>query len=122
MWVVVGAACGVWDGDFAHGFDGGLARLPAVEPAVETERLRYLLADGVDGVERGHRVLEDHRDVVAANLPHALFGRGQKVLAREQNLAPDDAARRAYQTHHRERRDGLPAARLADEPQHLALL
>src|ERR1051325_646784 len=102
MWVVVGAACGVWDGDFAHGFDGGLARLPAVEPAVETQRLRYLLADGVDGVERGHWVLEDHRDVVAANLTHSVFGRGQKVLAAEPDLAAHDAARRAYQSHQRQ--------------------
>ena len=28
------------------------------------------LADGEDRVERGHRLLEDHRDLLAADRPH----------------------------------------------------
>ena len=40
------------------------------EPEVQPGRLGDLLADREDGVERGHRILEDHRDVVAADLAH----------------------------------------------------
>src|ERR1700749_802936 len=84
-----GRWCGEWEGDFAQGVARGLARMLAVQVSVEPQRLCYLLADGVDGVERSHRVLKYHRDVVAANLTHAVFRRGQKALAPEQNLPAD---------------------------------
>ncbi len=50
--------------------DGPLVRLPPGHLLVRAELLRDLPADAVDGRQRGHRVLEDHRDLAAANRPH----------------------------------------------------
>ena len=33
-------------------------------------RLGDLLADGIDRIERGHRILQDHRDLAAADIAH----------------------------------------------------
>src|ERR1700722_18800550 len=38
-------------------------------------------------IERRHRLLEDDRDVVAANAAHVVLGRRQKVAAIEQDAA-----------------------------------
>ena len=38
---------------------------------VQPDRLDQLVPDRVHRVQRGHRVLEDHRDVVAADLAHS---------------------------------------------------
>ena len=66
---------------------------------VQLQDLADLLLDRVQRVERGHRLLEDHGDVVAA---HARAARSslsvEQVLALEQDLA---------------RRDGWPADRAA---------
>ena len=42
-----------------------------------------LVADRVVGVQRGERVLEDHRDVAAAELAHLLLGQREHVGAVE---------------------------------------
>ena len=84
--------------------------------AVGQDRLDDLLADGVDRIERGHRLLEDHRHLAAAQ-PAALVGRKpQHVAIAEQHRLGLDLARRArHQAHHRERRHALAAAGLADK-------
>ena len=41
--------------------------------AVDADRLGDLVADGVDRVEAGHRLLEHHGDVVAADAAHRLL-------------------------------------------------
>jgi len=38
--------------------------------AVGPDRLDQLPTNGVNGVQRGHRVLEDHRDSFSTNLAH----------------------------------------------------
>ena len=45
-----------------------LARLRLGEAAMAHQHLDDLLADGVARIERGHRLLEDHRDAVAAQI------------------------------------------------------
>ena len=62
--------------------DRALARLLAIQTEVELQRLHQLVADGVDRVERGHRVLKDHRDVVAPDPPHLRVGELDQVLRR----------------------------------------
>ena len=44
-----------------------LSRRAAAEPLVQGQHLRDLLLDGVQRVQRGHRLLEDEADVVAAH-------------------------------------------------------
>jgi len=51
---------------------------PAVE-LVKPETLGDLLADGQRGVERGHRVLEDHAHGAAAHVTHRRLRRGRQV-------------------------------------------
>ena len=80
-----------------------------------------LLADGEHGIERGHRLLEDHRDLLAADLPELAVGEVEQVLAVEQNLAAGlDAPRRADEPQNGEGGDRLPAAALADDAERLA--
>ena len=65
----------------------------ALDVAMDLQDLFDLLTDVPDRVERRGRLLEDHRDPVAADLAH-LFGReGQQVAAVEDDLAGLDAAR-----------------------------
>ena len=47
------------------------------------ERLHHLLADGEHRVERGHRLLEDHRDVAPADGAHLVFGQAEQVASLE---------------------------------------
>jgi hypothetical protein len=76
---------------------------------------------GEHRVERGHRLLEDHRDVAAAVLAHLVFGQREKIAALEQHAAAGHPARRLREkAHHRERGHGFPAAGLADQGHHFA--
>ena len=83
---------------------------------VADDRLGDLVADGEGGVERGHRLLEDHGDAVAAQIAHRPAIQPQQVAALEADLAAGDLRRRhRQQAHHRERRGALAAAAFADQ-------
>ncbi len=82
------------------------------------QHLADLPADGEDGVQRGHRLLEDERDLPTAYAPQLRGGRPQQVDALEERLA-GDGGRGRQQAQDRHRADALAAARLADEPEHL---
>ena len=80
-----------------------------------------LLAHCVDRVQRGHRLLEDDRDLLAADLPHLLGAERHEVAALPHDAAFDDAAgRHLDQLQHGHRGDGLAAAGFADDAQRLA--
>ena len=66
--VVAGAAPRVRDADLSEQLDGARARLPARHVRVRAHRLGDLVADAVHRVQARERVLEDHRDVAAADL------------------------------------------------------
>ena len=91
------------------------------DPRVAEEDLGDLPADAHGGVQRAHRVLEDHRDGVAADGGEGLVGGAGEVLAAEADLARGDLAGRARG----EAEDGLggdalAAAALADDGEDLA--
>ena len=95
-------------------------RLP-VEPLVQGQGLADLAADVQDRVQRSHRLLEDHRDVVAAHVAHLGFAEREQVAPGESDRTRYDAARRRWhEAQHRERGDTLAAAGLADDRQGLA--
>ena len=52
-----------------------------IHPQVQHKGFGNLEPDREDGVERGHGVLEDHRDPVAADLPDLFVRYLEQVLA-----------------------------------------
>ena len=59
---------------------------------VALQRLHQLVADGVDRVKAGHRVLEDHGDILAPDVAHLLLVVGEQVLPVERDAAAHDFA------------------------------
>lgn len=55
--------------------------------------LRDLVADGEDRIERSHRLLEDHRDLIAPDFPHLPVRLLEQILAVIQDFASDDSPR-----------------------------
>ena len=87
---------------------------------VQPDHLGDLPVHRHDGVEARHRVLEDHRDLPAADGAHLRLALPQQVLPLEEDLpGPHHAGRRRDQAHDAERRGRLARARLADEAQGL---
>ena len=84
------------------------------------ERLADLPADREHRVERGHRVLEDHRDLAAADRAQLLVVQREQVAAAEHRRAARDATVPREDPEQGERGDALAAARLADDPERLA--
>ena len=72
-------------------------------------------------VQAGVGLLKDHRDAIAAQRPHRVARQGKHVDAVERHRSRDDPTRLVDEPHHRQHRDALAAARLADESEHLAL-
>jgi hypothetical protein len=88
---------------------------------------RDLLADE-HRVQRGHRLLEDHRDVRAADAAHGRRARrgqiDERAAATPQHhpAARDLAAAVLDEPHQRQRRDRLARARFADDRERLAAI
>ncbi len=66
-----------------------------IELHVGADALGELVLDGEDGVQARHRLLEDHRDVVAADVAHLALGEREQVPALEDDLAAPRRARAA---------------------------
>jgi len=120
--VILDPPFGTGDADQLEQLHRPLLGFPVVHLLVLADRLGDLLAAGEDGVERGHRLLEDHRDVVAAERPHLILGELEEVAALEQDPAGDVAAVARQQPHDAERGDALATARLTDDAEGAALI
>src|SRR5581483_4874242 len=98
-------------------------RLLLRHPALELEHLRDLPPDAYHRVQRLARVLEDHRDLLAAHLSlERLLRQLAQVASAPQHLARDDPARLLDQPDDRRRRDGLAGSGLPDETDDLAFV
>src|SRR5215218_7125172 len=122
MRVIIDAALGARDSDRLEQLDRPRPRDALGDVAVEENRLHELPPDRVYRVQRGHRVLEDHRDLVAADLAQLARSRGEQVLALPQGLAARHGVALRVEAHDRQARHALAAARLADDPEGLTLL
>ena len=89
---------------------------------VRAHRLGDLIADGEHRVQAGHRLLEDHRDAVAADVAHLRRRQVEQVPAVEHDLPGGDAAGRRHQAHHGQRQHRLAAAGLADDAEGAAAI
>src|SRR5436305_192 len=88
---------------------------------MQASRLGDLVSDPHHRIERGHRLLENHRNAVAPDLPHPVLVEIEKIGAFERNRAADNPAGRVgYQAHDRKRGDALAATGLAHDRQRLA--
>jgi hypothetical protein len=94
--------------------------LRAIETPVIDQRLGDLETEREHGIQARHRLLEDHRDRVAAYLPHLFFRELQQLAAFEPDLANGAAVGRRQQPHDRERGDALAGARFANDRHRLA--
>ncbi len=82
---------------------------------------RDLVADGVDRVERKHRLLEDHRHGAAAHALERLVRHRHDILPVDLDAAADIGAMRRQHPQQRAQGHALAGAGLAKQPQHLAL-
>ncbi len=80
-----------------------------------------LASDPEHRIQRGHRLLEDERDLPSTDLPQARPGRSEQLVPLEEH-APGDARRLREEAEDREGRHALPAAGLAHDSQDLARL
>jgi hypothetical protein len=97
-------------------------RRRAVEAAVLGERLGDLLADGVDRIERGHRLLEHQGHHAAAQRLARALVEAVHVAALHEHLAAHARARPLVESEDRPEGDALAGARFAQEREHLARL
>ncbi len=119
---VVDARLRVRDADLPQKLDRARPCAPLVDLLVRLDRLDDLLADPVDRVQRGHRVLEDHPELVAAVVLHVAVRDVEQIGSLVEHLALEACVHAARQPHERHRGDALARARLADDPEHLAAL
>ncbi|MPN22722.1 hypothetical protein SDC9_170105 [bioreactor metagenome] len=110
------------DADQLQHLKRAVSGLLPVAVGVKPDSLRQLVFHRVDGVQACHRVLENDRNLRAANLAHLLGRHLDNVLVLEHNAALGDAAGVIEDA-----QDGvgcyrLAGARLAHQPQHLAAI
>ena len=117
--VAIDPLLGVRDADAPQHVDRAAALLGAarVGAILDVDRLGR---DREHRVERGHRVLKDHRDAIAAQAPQLALAELQDVAAVESDLAAADLGIVREQPHHGGDQRGLAAAALPDQPDDLA--
>ncbi len=114
---------GIGDADHFEQLQGAALGVSASRALMLFEHFGYLAADRQHGIERGHRLLEDHPDVAAADQAHLGLGERQQVAAVEQDLSRHDPSRRiGYEAQDRKRAHGLARAAFADHGHGLALV
>ena len=77
-------------------------------------------ADGHDGVEGGHGLLEDHGDVAAAVAAHGWFGEGEEGIVPSKGDVAGDLGGWGEEAEDGERGGGFAGAGLADEAEGFA--
>ena len=87
MRIAAEPALRVGNADLGEYLDRAGARGSAGKPAVQEQNLANLLIDGVQRIERGHRLLENDGDVVAAHAAHVALGEREQVAAVESDSA-----------------------------------
>ena len=89
---------------------------------VQAQYFFNLEAHGIAGVQRGHRVLEHHRQVFADDLPALAIAQFEHVLAVEGQRVGGDDAGMLDQAHQRHHGHGFTRARLANDRQYFAFV
>ena len=114
-----GAALGVRHLHQVQRFDGSRKGLAPARLAVLAHRFGDLFADGQDRVERRQRLLEDHGDLIAAQILHLALVHGEKILAMDLDRASCDTPLRV-EAAERQRGHRFAAAGFADDAERFA--
>ena len=119
--VVLDAPGRLGDADRLQQLDGAFDGVRVRQAEVDLEPFGHEPLDAEHGVQAGDRVLEDHRDVVAADVAHLALGHRHEV-APEKLDGPADGrvVHHAREAEDGVRGDALAAARLTDEADELA--
>ena len=99
MRVLAESARGGRDAHFFEQRDSAVTRCRALDCAVPEQHLLELIADGVRRVERGHGLLEDHRDSVAAKIGAPSLAHDEEILAGEGHPARAHGRARGQEPH-----------------------
>ena len=120
MRIIVDPLLGRGDADIAQQLDGALARRDAGRAAMPNQHFDNLLADRIGRIERGHRLLEDHGEAIAAQIAQLAIGQRQQIDAVEANGAGNLRRILRQQAHNGERGDALAATGFADDAERCA--
>ncbi len=90
------------------------------QPGVLAQHFVDLVAAAHHRIERGHRLLENHRHAGAAQGAQTFRGGRQHILALQQNFSCRRPQCLGQQTHHRVRDHGFSRTRFANQAHHLA--
>jgi hypothetical protein len=118
--VLIDAPARVGDADQSEQLDRAIARGLLGDVLVGEHRLDQLPPDAIERVKRRERILEDHRDLVAANRAEALLSQRDEILPVEEDPPAYVRALAPGQAERRQRGDRLSRARLADDAERLA--
>ena len=98
------------------------ARLGRTQAEMAHQRLVDLPPDRHQRVQRGHRLLEDHRQPGAAQIGHLGFGEAEQIAPLEDDAVGAEFGRRRFQqAHEGERGQRLAAAAFADQAEGFAV-
>ena len=111
---------GVRQLDVRHHLECALVGGLFVDPFVDHRHFHQLLADLHCRVQRGHRLLVDHRDLAAANVAQLFWAHGVEVASLELDRAADDPAVDAKVLHDPQRHGGFATTGFAHKAQCLA--
>ena len=92
--IVIQARFGPGNADHLEELHGPLARLALAHVEVQFQRLGDLAADGEHRIERGHGILEDHGDAVAANVPQLILTQLEQIAPVKPDFAVNNLAGR----------------------------
>jgi len=118
--ILFDAPGGLVDADEGQHLDGSCRRLRPCTVGMKEDGLGNLAADGIDGIERSHRILENNADSATAYLAHLFFGVLCDIFPVEQDFAPDDLAGLRQDAQDGIGGNAFTAAGFADDAEHLA--
>jgi hypothetical protein len=78
-----------------------------------------LASDPQNRIERGHRILKNHRHLAAANRSHVIERKIHDVAPAQPDFATRETHRRFQKPHHGQHRDAFSGPGFADKTQHL---
>src|SRR6056297_996517 len=110
------------DADLGQRLYRAVTRGGRADTLVSAHRLDHLRLDAQNRVQGHHRILKDHRDLVAAQAAHVTVGQAGQVLATKVDLPAHDTARLMDKAQDRKAGDGFARPAFAHQSKHFAFI